>query len=340
MSGSPLVSVTMPAYNAEKYIKETIESVLNQSFRDFELIIVNDASTDGTKDVVLSLNDPRIRYYENDVNSGIVATRNHCLRRSAGKYIAVLDSDDISMPDRLEKQVKFLEANTGYGLCGTFYRVIDSDGNPSVNIEVPTSFPDIKTFLVFNTCFCHSSVMIRRELINESGFTTGYDIIEDYEMAYRLSEMTKLANLPEFLTQYRVHGKNQTISNAVKVLSLRKKLDARILNDLQIEFTERELAIHSNFINSNFDFFKTNDDLVQLETWLLKLYGLLGSHKEFNKAVIIRIMIKRWILLFYSRRKISLRFLNTRLLRKFKAAFIIYFFEFVRDRFSNRLKVV
>ena len=129
---TPLVSVAMPAYNSEEYVKQAIDSVLAQTFSDFELIIVNDGSSDRSKEIILSYTDERIRYLENEKNLGIVKTRNRCIANAAGKYIAVLDNDDIALPFRLEEQVRFLEANSDYGVCGSFYRIIDSEDRKSV----------------------------------------------------------------------------------------------------------------------------------------------------------------------------------------------------------------
>jgi glycosyltransferase involved in cell wall biosynthesis len=339
LDNQPLVSVTIPVYNAEKYLKETIESILNQTYKYFELIIVNDASTDGSKELILSFKDPRILYLENSENSGIVYTRNHCLRYATGKYIAILDADDIALPTRLEKQVEFLESHSDYGYCGSYYEVVDSNGNFTVRIKVPSNSSEIKSFLLFNNCFCHSSVMIRRELIADSMFTHGYDIIEDYEMAYRLSRTTKLANLPEFIVKYRVHGKNQTVKNAEKMLSLRKKMDARILKDLNIQFTDFELALHSNFVNSNFLAFKTHADLQNLEAWLLKLYAITENKKEFNSETIARIIIKRWILLFYLTKRVSYKIFYTRVFWNFRTRFMKYMLEFLSDRFRKQFRV-
>jgi glycosyltransferase involved in cell wall biosynthesis len=124
----PLVSVVMPLFNAEKYVGDAVESVLNQSYTNFELIIINDASTDKSAACVQGIVDRRIVIVENENNLGIVASRNRGLALAKGKYIAVLDSDDIALPNRLEKQVAFLEANPAYGICGSYYHVINGIG--------------------------------------------------------------------------------------------------------------------------------------------------------------------------------------------------------------------
>ena len=145
----PLVSVVMPLYNAEKYVGEAVESVLSQSYTNFELIIVNDASTDKSVAQVKRIVDRRIVIIENEKNLGIVASRNRGLALAKGKYIAVLDSDDIALPNRLEKQEAFLEANPEYGICGSYYHVINGNGKKILSFKVPVSSSDNKTFLLF-----------------------------------------------------------------------------------------------------------------------------------------------------------------------------------------------
>ena len=339
MHDQPLVSVTVPVFNAGKYLRETIESVLNQTYKNFELILVNDASTDNSKELISSYSDPRIFYYENAVNMGIVKTRNNCIMYAKGKYIAILDNDDISLPIRLEKEVEFLESNPEYGLCGSFYDVIDSIGNFNVRIEVPCSFSDINTYLIFNNCFCHSSVMVRRDIMTENKFAESYELMEDYDLVYRLIGKTKLANLPVYTTRYRVHGKNQSTKKADEMLSLRKRMDARILNDLKIPYTENELTLHSNFVNSTYTYFKSNAELEQLEKWLLSLYAILDEKKKYNSEIIARIFIKRWILLFYLTKRFSYRILYSRLFWNFKYRYIKYLFEFIGDRFNKKFMV-
>ena len=339
MPEGPLVSVTIPVYNSEKYLKKTIESVLNQTYENFELILVNDASTDASKELIFSFSDSRIRYYENSTNQGIVNTRNECLGYAKGKYIAILDHDDVSLPIRLEKEVEFLESNADYGLCGSYYEVIDSGGHFTVRIKVPSTYSDINTFLIFNNCFCHSSVMVHRDLLMENKFVKDFELMEDYELVYRLSKKTRLANLPLYTTKYRVHGKNESYKKADEMLTLRKKMDARILGDLNIPFTDSELTLHSNFVNSYFSYFKTNAELEKLEIWLMKLYTLLDEKKKYDTAIIARILIKRWILLFYLTGHISYKIIYTRLFWNFKTRYFIYLFEFVSDRFSKQFKV-
>ncbi len=120
---NPKVTVLMPVYNAEKYLKTAIESILKQTFSDFELLIINDGSTDGSEEIIRSFNDKRIRLFNNEQNLGIIKTLNKGLNLAKGEYIIRMDADDISLPDRLELQVKYMEENPGIGISGTQARI-------------------------------------------------------------------------------------------------------------------------------------------------------------------------------------------------------------------------
>ena len=135
----PLVSVVIPVYNSEKYLQLAIDSILSQTYTNLELILMNDVSTDSSKEICLSNKDPRVLYFENEKNLGIALTRNAGFSKAKGKYIAILDNDDISLPERLERQVEFLENHPDYGMCGTFYSVIDGEGKQVFKVELPTN---------------------------------------------------------------------------------------------------------------------------------------------------------------------------------------------------------
>ena len=201
----PTLSVILPVYNGLPYLEEAINSVLNQSFKDFELIIINDGSTDGSVAVIEKFNDFQIRFLQQE-NQGLAATLNRAIALSDGKYIARQDQDDISFPLRLEKQVTFLEANPDVGMVGTGAEIWVGNDKTDRRLEHATDDALIKFGLLFNNLFVHSSVMIRRSVIEKVG---GYSEDksrqppEDYELWSRVAREFKLANLPEVLMAYR-----------------------------------------------------------------------------------------------------------------------------------------
>lgn len=206
---APEVSVILSVYNGENYISESLESILNQTFRDFELIIINDGSTDGTSAIIKSYPDPRIINLENEKNIGIARSSNKGLRIARGKYIAIMDADDISLPERFQKQFKILENNPDIGVCGTWISVIDKNGTWMKNICYPTSSKVISCSLLFYDCFANPSTMFRKKIIEEIGeYDPGFIAAMDYDLWTRSIGYYTFSNIPEFLLKYRMHGQN------------------------------------------------------------------------------------------------------------------------------------
>jgi glycosyltransferase involved in cell wall biosynthesis len=210
----PLVTVFMAAYNASKFIEKSIKSILCQTFKDYELIIVDDGSTDNTLDIIRSFTDERITIIENKINRGLIYTRNLALEHAKGTYLAIQDSDDISFPDRLEKQVITLDQNENLALIGSKALKIDKDNNVlNTKLDVISGSDLLKTQLFFENTFVHSSIMIRTSVFNEiNGYQT-YPSAEDYDLFIRISEKYAIDNLNDYLVYYRVHNNNFSTVN-------------------------------------------------------------------------------------------------------------------------------
>jgi glycosyltransferase involved in cell wall biosynthesis len=199
------LSVIMPVYNGEKYLREAIESTLNQTFSDFEFLILDDGSTDRSSSIISEYDDPRIRIFSH-ANRGLAATLNRGIELAAGEYIARQDQDDISMPERFEKQISFLENNPRVGMVGTWARIFEGLGETSRAHKHPAENYLLKFDLMFNNPFVHSSVMIRKKALGQVG---GYSTDkwrqppEDYELWSRIARISDVANIPEFLHVYR-----------------------------------------------------------------------------------------------------------------------------------------
>ena len=200
----PLVSIILPVYNAEKYLAVAIQSILSQTYTNFELIILNDGSTDHSKEVVFSFQDSRIRYYEHE-NRGLANTLNKGISLAKGVYIARQDNDDISHPERLFHQVNFLESNSEIVMLGSFAQIIDEEGNDTGRIHRhATRSENCKLDLIFDNPFVHSSVMFRKEAVQNIGaYDSSSDFFEDHNLWSRLSYDKKLANESRFLLKYR-----------------------------------------------------------------------------------------------------------------------------------------
>lgn len=224
-----MVTVLMSVYNGEKFLKEAIESILTQTFEDFEFLIINDGSTDSSVKIIESYNDPRIRLIHNEKNLKLIASLNKGISLAKGKYIARMDCDDISMPGRFEREVKFLETNPEYGLVGTYYTVIDGSGNEKYKVSYPSNNDLIKLFLSVNCPLVHGSVMGKTELFKQNPYgSKEFYAVEDYELWVRMSKVTKIHNIPEYLFKYRIYGESFSDSKAKamadQTLELSKKL--------------------------------------------------------------------------------------------------------------------
>jgi len=204
----PDVSVLMPVYNGERFLREAIDSILHQTYRDFELLILNDGSTDASLTIINSYTDPRIRLIDNEQNRGLTATLNRGLEEASSDLIARQDADDLSSPNRLAKQVEFFKHHPDVALLGTQARFIDERGYSSGSIlQRACSHDSIKWDLLFDNSFTHSSVMFRKRVVQGElgGYDETFSYCQDYELWSRVATSHHVANLIESLVSYRIH---------------------------------------------------------------------------------------------------------------------------------------
>jgi glycosyltransferase involved in cell wall biosynthesis len=200
------ISVVIPAYNAEKYLGSSIESVLSQTFNDFEIIVIDDCSTDGTWKMIkgYAQRDSRIRPYRNGVNLGIAGNRNRGVELARGKYIAWQDADDISLPERLEKQIGFMEANHQIGIIGGYLEIFRDNGVVIGVRKYPTDDRSLRRCIYRYSPVAQPVAMLRRKALLEVGwYDLRYPPAEDLDMTFRIGEYYNMANIPEILLRYR-----------------------------------------------------------------------------------------------------------------------------------------
>jgi len=199
----PLVSVVMSVYNGERFLREAVDSILNQTFSDFELIIINDGSTDETREILESYKDERLVLVDQE-NMGLTKALNNGIARAKGKYVARQDADDVSKPERLEKQVAFMEAHPAVGLLGTRFEFIDQNGMVTRQGVLPIDNRALHERLKVINQFNHGSVMIRKEALDKVGlFRDFFKYAQDYDLWLRIAEQYEVCNLPECLFCYR-----------------------------------------------------------------------------------------------------------------------------------------
>ncbi len=195
---TPRVSVLFPVYNDERFVSRAIQSILVQTFADFELIVVDDGSTDGTVKILEAFADPRIRIVF-DSHQGVSAALNRAISLAGGEYLARMDSDDTSRPDRLERQSDFLDQHPDYGMVGSACEIVTEDGSRVGSFPVPQLDAEVRAAMIWGNPIVHSSVMIRKSVLDEVGFYDPNYMWEDYELWWRIISRYKVANLPDQL---------------------------------------------------------------------------------------------------------------------------------------------
>lgn len=279
-----LISVLMPVYNTkEEFLREAIESILNQTYQDFELIVLDDGSDNDISEIVGSYKDERIKFYKNEVNLGIGKTRNKLLELATGEYIAFQDSDDISLPTRLEKQVRFLDENPDFSGVSSWLETF-----PNKKVLKTTQEPKILDFL--GGCeFCQSSTMLRSNDLKKYDlkYNDSLSTSEDYDLWSKCIEKIKLYNLQEVLLKYRrnpnslVHTKKKENIEAdliIKQRLLNKLTNNKKLQKEIIKIVSKNAQKHVSFIEK---LFSIRNEWYGLQKY--KIINILGIKIKIKK---------------------------------------------------------
>lgn len=304
-----LISVILPVYNGEKYLNEAIESILNQTYTNFEFIIINDGSKDSSLEIIKEYEkkDSRIVVVSRE-NRGLIATLNEGIEKCKGKYIARMDQDDISLPQRFEKQVRFLEINEEIGVCGTWVDVFGEDIKEQ-KWKLPTSSERLKTELLFSSCFAHPSVMMKKSILidNYIFYDKNFLHVEDFHLWTMLSQKTNFANINKVLFKYRIINTSITriadknIEQRYQVIS---KVFDKYLKELNITNTEKENRLHFN-LSVNTRIRDNKLSFKELKTYFNKLNMANSKTKVFNSLELNKVLGKKWLWNFVYKREIK-----------------------------------
>lgn len=254
MKKSPVVSVVMSVYNAERFLDKAVRSVLDQEFSDYEFVISDDASTDGTGDLAQKWSrvDDRIRVLKNETRLGLTKSLNRAIHQTTAPWIARQDADDMSHSARLRLQMDQLSQNPDVGMLGTRYQGINEEDKYLYRMMLPITDREIKKWLGKINCFCHGSVIFSRELFTKTGgYPEEYPFAQDYALWLRFSKLTKMANVPEALYQRRIHQGAVSQSNQERwqVLQQLKFNEGLIAKREELKkFIAREYRIHGEFL--------------------------------------------------------------------------------------------
>lgn len=297
----PLISVIMPVYNAEKYLREAIDSILFQTYTNFELLLINDGSTDRSKDIILSYNDKRIRYIENETNLKLIATLNKGIDLATGEYIARMDADDISSTKRLETQMNYMLKHPNVDLCSTWGYMITEKGDIlGKNKSIDT--PQLINCSLFFTCpILHAAILCKADVLKNNKYKV-FLHAEDLEMWINLRDKHyTMVTIPKYLYLYRWYGNNVCNTNADFQLSQKKKLlQIQLESFFEREMSESEVNLH----HLSFELYRwgnkasrqLDDDLLQQEKeWFELISNQNKKIRKFPQNDLDAFLSSRWL---------------------------------------------
>jgi len=246
MPAAPRVTVFIPVHNRQDYVRVAVNSILAQSYSDFELLVVDDGSTDHTRAVLDACTDPRLRVVSHEANLGIPAARNRGLELARGEYIALLDSDDHAYPRRLQRQVGFLDTHPGIAQVGSWCSFMDSEGRMLEKVRrQPLAPEDVHAHMLFHCPIINRTVMARTEALRRRRYDPAFSRCQDYAMHARLiTDGERLANLPEILVCGREHPGRFTGRTADLGRDRKIAVQRRLLRIIDIDASDDELARH------------------------------------------------------------------------------------------------
>lgn len=276
-----MISVLLPVRNGARYLREAIDSIFAQTFDDFEVVVVDDASTDATAEILRTFEVTVVR---NERQLGIAGSLNRGWPLCRGEYIARMDADDISAPQRFERQVAFLDAHPHVGMCGTWVRMFAGDWHRDRELE--TDPERIRCSLLLRNVLSHPSAMLRRELFEQYGlrYDDTFGNSEDYDLWSRASHCFALATIPEFLLLYRVHDEQVGRMRGARYAEARRVHDAQLAR-LGTHLTDAELAFHRAVA-----FGEPRDD-AQFEGWLNAIVDANARTRLYDAEVLRDVLV-------------------------------------------------
>lgn len=290
---APKVSVVMPVYNGDRYLAKAVESILTQTFTDFEFMVIDDGSTDASVEIIKSYRDPRIRFIQNTANAGVTKSLNQGLALAAGEYIARMDADDVSLQTRLAKQVAFMDAHPQVGVCGSWVEII---GTTAGDIWRYPEDPDtIQCRLLFESALAHPSVIMRRALFEKAGlcYDPSYPYAQDYELWVRAVKCFRAVNLPEVLLHHRLHPEQVGERAREGQQAWAAKVRLTQLEMLGVSPTTEELEIHQAL--GTWKFQSTKAFVERADAWLRRLQTANARTSVYPKPAFCRVLGERWL---------------------------------------------
>ena len=292
MMPGPLVSVVMPVFNAAEHLEEAVESILRQTIQGLEFIIIDDGSTDQSSEILdrYAAADHRISIIRQP-NQGVAVALNRGLKLARGRYIARMDADDVSLPDRLEQQAGFMERHPEVGLCGTACRLFGDQ----VGVTRPrTESGEIKAWLIFGPCMAHPTVMMRSCVVREHElyYDRTFRRAEDYDLWFRFSLHCDLANIAEPLLLYRVSETQLTTARAHEIGEWSSLVCGKALGLIGIEPTDAQMRLHQSIHDGRFA--RSLEYLDAVEQWLGGIREANDARQAYDLAALASVLVDIW----------------------------------------------
>ncbi len=302
---TPNISVVLPVYDGEHHLADAVRSVLAQTFRDFELIVIDDGSTDRTGAILSDFSDARLRIVRFPANRGLVEALNVGIRESKSELIARMDADDLCMPRRFERQVAFMNAHPEVDACGTWTRVF---GNRRGVRRLPVEPEHVRAHLFFGGAIDHPSLMMRRAFVTQNGLTYNDDFpcAEDLDFLMRAADVGTLANVPEVLLRYRTHSRQVSVVRKWDQLQAHKRLLVRQLRSLVPEAAGDE-EFHVRLGTNGID----ETELARAERWLLCLGRANRTRGRYDPMAFQRELRRSWFYAHFHRESPGLSILSS-----------------------------
>lgn len=296
---TPLVSILMPCYNAEKHLEEAMTSILAQTYKHIEVIAINDCSSDRTSEILhrMALDDSRIKVYDNPENLKLIRTLNKGVSLCKGEYIARMDADDIALPQRIQKEVSFLEEHRDYDIVSSLFLAFnDNSPNKKTLHHNPLMYEELQAYLLFKSGICHPAVMIRKRVFTELGLTfeLNYLHVEDYALWSKALYLTKLANIGEPLLLYRVHPSQVSSVNEQLQIENKKRVFSIHCEHLGLPNDANSLNVYAS-VAQCVPFEQTEEYLRKCESFMEDLIARNKSNPFCDALYLERLLAIHWL---------------------------------------------
>lgn len=276
-----VISVILPVYNCSDFVSNSVNSILNQTFEDFELLIIDDASTDNTYEIVGALDDPRIRIIKKPENTGYTNSLNMGIEMANGKYIARMDGDDFSYPQRFQKQIQFFNSNPDAIVCGTNYKFMNSH---EVNNH-PSSPEEVRVHLLAGCYVAHPTVMFKKEVLlkNNLRYNPEFEPAEDYNLWVEMSRYGQIGNIPEVLLDYRTHINQVSQKFSGRQQRYTDHARLKMVSYLVPEMTKEQKSIHLSLVNP---FASKRPEIWKMKKWVSSLKNANVEKGVFEQKIL------------------------------------------------------